>query len=290
MELQTITDEDVKQIQRKSLEIAEYVANFCRDHDIKCFLYAGSMLGAVRHHGFIPWDDDIDMAFTPLEYEKFVEAWDRDADKERFSFCRQGESYNDHTLSDSVRDNTTTFVTDSTYAVDVNQGLAVDIGVLSVCPESKFAQKMQVVYGAGLSLFKAGRVPVRQSKPVKIAAKIILSIFRTPKSQYRMWKFFGRLACRYNKDYETAKYLRELSMFPFITWVFDKEWFDDVEWVPFEDTELPIPVGAHEYLTMRYGNYMELPKEEDRRPEHRIVFMDLDTPYEEYRGIKYLVE
>ena len=78
-------------------------------------------------------------------------------------------------------------------------------------------------------------------------------------------------------------------MFPFIKWMFPKEWFDDIKWVPFENIEVPIPVGYDGYLTKRYGDYMTPPPAKDRQPEHRIVFMDLNTPYKEYRGIKYFV-
>lgn len=288
MELVKITDEELKQIQRKSLDIVKYVVALCKEQDVKCFLYGGSMLGAVREHGFIPWDDDMDIVFTPLEYEKFRIVWDKYADKERFTFWEQEKGHNDHTLSASVRDNNTTFVTDSTMNYDVNQGLAVDIGKLMVCPDTKIGEIIQMVCGAGLALFKAGRVPARKGKLIKTLARIILGIFRTEDSQYIMWKFFERIAAAPNKNYESAEYLKELGLFPWLK--FKKEWFDEVKWVPFEDTELPIPVGAEEYLKTRYGNYMELPPEKDRHPEHRIVFLDLNTPYEQYRGIKFYID
>ena len=229
----------------------------------------------------------MDIVFTPPEYKKFIEAWDKYADKERYSLCRQTKDYNDHTLSASVRDNNTTFITDSTVNYDVNQGLAVDIGPLKVCPRTKLGEIIQIVSGAGMVLFKAGRIPARKSKLVKTAAKIILGVFRTENSQYYMWRFFEKIALASDKHYDSAEYLKELGLFPKLK--FRKEWFDEIKWVPFEDTEMPIPVGAEEYLKTRYGNFMELPPEKDRHPEHRIVFMDLDTPYTEYRGIKYFV-
>ncbi|MBQ6366382.1 MAG: LicD family protein [Oscillospiraceae bacterium] len=286
-ELIQLTEEELKELQKKSLDIVQYIADLCKEHHVKFFLYAGSLLGAVREHGFIPWDDDMDICFTPDEYKKFIEIWNEYADQERYSLCIQGKHYNDHTLSDSVRDNHTTFITDSTVKYDVNQGLSVDLGCLVVTPNSKIGQLFQVLIGAGLSLFKAGRVPARQSKAIKTAARIILGVFRTEMIQYHMWHFLEMVATLPNRNYRKARYLKELSMFPYITWVFKKEWFDDIKWVPFEDTELPIPVGAEEYLKIRYGNYMELPPEKDRHPEHRIVFMDLHTPYKKYRGEKY---
>ena len=287
MELIKLTDEEVKQIQGKSLEIVKYIAELCKEHDVKFFLYAGSLIGAIREHGFIPWDDDMDIVFTPPEYEKFRKVWNKYADKERFTFWEQGKGHNDHTLSASVRDNNTTFITDSTVNYDVNQGLAVDVGPLKVCAKTKIGLIIQIICGAGASLFKAGRVPARKGKVVKAFSRIILGIFRSEDSQYVMWKFFERIANAPNKYYDSAEFLREGGLKPKLK--FRKEWFDDIKWVPFEDTELPIPIGAEEYLKTRYGNYMELPPEKDRHPEHRIVFLDLNTPYKEYRGVKYFV-
>ena len=287
MELIKLTEEELKQLQRKSLDIVKYIAELCKEHDVKFFLYGGSMLGAVREHGFIPWDDDMDVVFTPPEYEKFRKVWNEYADKERFTFWEQGKGHNDHTLSASVRDNNTTFITDSTVNYDVNQGLAIDMGPLKVCPDTKIGELIQMVCGAGMVLFKAGRIPARKNKLVKTAARIILGVFRTENSQYYMWRFFENIVMAPNKHYESAEYLKELGLFPKLK--FKKEWFDDIKWVPFEDTELPIPVGAEEYLKTRYGNYMELPPEKDRHPEHRIVFLDLNTPFKKYRGIKYFV-
>ncbi|NBH32793.1 hypothetical protein D3Z58_04320 [Clostridiaceae bacterium] len=288
-ELIRLTNSDLRHLQQKSLQMAKYVVNFCQEHDIRCYFFAGSLLGAVRHHGFIPWDDDIDIIFPAPDYVRFIEAWNKDANKVHYSLCLQTKKYNDHTLSDSIRDNTTTFVTDSTVNLDVNQGLAIDICPLHACPRSKFSQNIQVVLAAGSSLFKAGRVPARQSKMVRTIAKIILGIFRSPGVQYFVWHHLENMAASSDKHYADAQYVREFSMFPFIKWIYPREWFDRVEWTTFENIEVPIPAGTKEYLTKRYGNYMKLPPEKDRHPEHRIVFMDLDTPYKEYRGIKYFV-
>lgn len=288
-ELITLTEEELRKLQEKSLEMAKYVITFCEERNIRVFFFAGSLLGAVRHNGFIPWDDDIDLNFPAPDFERFVEAWEKEADKKRYSLCLQSKDYNDHTLSGSIRDNNTTFITDSTVDLDVNQGLAIDIEPLHACPKSKLGQKLQLVLAAGRSLFKAGRIPARQSKIVTRLSKIILGIFRTPGSRYFMWHSMEKLATRADRKYEEAEYVREFTMFPFITWLYPRKWYDSAEWIKFEDTEIPIPIGAKEYLKKRYGNYMKLPPEKDRYPEHRIVFLDLDTPYREYRGKKYFV-
>lgn len=284
-----LTNEDLKEIQKQSLEIAKYVITFCQEHEIKVYFFAGSLLGAVRHNGFIPWDDDIDLVFPAPDFQKFINSWNQFADKEKYALCLQTKNYNDHTLTGSVRNNMTTFITDSTVELDVNQGLAVDILPLYACPNSLFGQKIQLIFAAGSSLFKAGRIPARQNKTVKVIAKILLGIFRTTNIRYLLWNTLEKIAINLNKKYENAEYVREFTMFPFITWRYPRKWFDKAEFVKFENVDVPIPVGAKEYLTKRYGDYMKLPQEKDRHPEHRIIFMDLKSPYMKYKGIHYFI-
>ena len=64
---------DIKDFQYKILEIAFYFDEFCKKYDIEYYLMGGSALGAVRHHGFIPWDDDIDLVMLREDYDKFVQ-------------------------------------------------------------------------------------------------------------------------------------------------------------------------------------------------------------------------
>ena len=289
-ELIKLTPEELKKLQFKSLEIAEYLVRFCEEHGLKVYLYAGSLLGAVRHKGFIPWDDDIDMEMPAPDYKKLLEIWPKEADTERYSLVYQTKDYNDHHLSAAIKDNHTTFITEASVDTDGVQGVGIDLGPMHAAPRSKLGQKLQLICAAGCSLFKASRLPNRQSKAVYTASKILLGIFRTPGIRYFIWSTLEKWASIPDKTYDKQIYTREFSMFPYITWIFEKKWFDEVEMVPYEHTKMPIPVGAHEYLTKRYGNYMELPPEEDRHPEHRIVFMDLDTPYKQYRGTKYFVK
>jgi len=289
-ELITLTETELKKLQNKSLEMAKYVTVFCRERNIRIYFFAGSLLGAVRHNGFIPWDDDIDLILPAPDFDRFVELWEKEADKDRYSLCLQTKDYNDHTLTGSIRDNNTTFITDSTVDYDVNQGLAIDILPLHACPKGTLGQKIQLVLAAGSSLFKAARVPARQSKIVSSTARVILSLFRSSDSRYRMWHTLEKIATKTDRKYNEAGFVREFTMFPFITWMYPRKWFDSAEWVKFEDTEVPIPIGAKDYLAKRYGDYMSLPPEKDRQPEHRIIFLDLDTPFIEYRGKEYFVQ
>ena len=282
-----LTDDELKALQKKNLEIAEYFVRFCKIHNLRVYVFAGACLGAIRHKGFIPWDDDIDLCMPAPDYKKLLEIWEREADTERYSLCVQGRNYNDHHLSESVRDNHTTFIVEASVNTDTNQGVALDFAPLHAAASSIVGRMFQLLCACGCSLFKAGRLPDRQSKVVYIASKVLLGIFRGERIRYFIWSTLEKLATIPDKNYESAKYVKEFTMFPFITWLYPKNWFDTAVWVPFENTKLPLPVGCREYLSKRYGNYMELPSEEKRHPEHNIVFMDLKNSYKKYRGIQY---
>ena len=86
-----ITDDELKKLQNKNLEISKYIFMFCKEHNIKAFLFAGSLLGAVRHKGFIPWDDDIDIAMLQPDFEKLVKLWPKYADTEKYVLTMQSK-------------------------------------------------------------------------------------------------------------------------------------------------------------------------------------------------------
>ena len=282
-----ITDEDLKKLQKKNLEITEYLVKFCDEHNLRVYVFAGASLGAIRHKGFIPWDDDIDLIMPAPDYNKLLKIWDKEADTKRYSLCYTTKTYNDHHMSATVRDNNTTMVLEASVDTDTNQGVGVDFGPIHAAARTKIGQFFQLIFACGGVLFLAGRLPNRQSKPVYLASKVLLGIFRGEKVRYFLWSNLLKLASLPDRHYDKAKYVKEFSMFPFITWKYPAEWFAKAKRVPFESTEIPVPVGCEEYLKKRYGDYMKLPPEKDRHPEHRIAFMDLDTPYINYRGIKY---
>jgi len=291
VEVNQLLEKNLKKLQAKNLEIAKYFTQFCKENDIRVFLCGGACLGAIRHQGFIPWDDDIDLFILAPDFKRLQEIWPLKADTDHYSLCVESKHYNDHHLSPTIRDNYTTFITKESCITDTNQGVALEICVLSACPKSLFSQKIQIALGAGASLFKAQRLPNRQSKLIYTASKILLGIFRNDAVRYFLWSTMEKWATKADKEFESAEYVKELiSMFPYIKWRYPKEWFEEMVWVPFENTEMPIPKGYKGYLTKRYGNYMELPPEEDRHPEHHLIFLDLENSYKKYRGIYYYMQ
>ncbi|MDU6268314.1 MAG: LicD family protein, partial [Streptococcus mitis] len=100
---------DLKAIQARSLEMAEYFVAFCKEHDLLCYLCGGGAIGALRNKGFIPWDDDLDFFMPRKDYEKLAELWPRYAD-ERYFLSKSNKDFVDRNLFITIRDKETTCI------------------------------------------------------------------------------------------------------------------------------------------------------------------------------------
>ena len=101
--------EELRQLQLKSLDMAVYFRDFCQENNLKFFLCGGGCIGALRHKGFIPWDDDIDVFMPRDDYEKLGKIWSEKADISRFSYCRPDETHHYRNLFATINDNNTKY-------------------------------------------------------------------------------------------------------------------------------------------------------------------------------------
>ena len=133
--------ESVRNVQNTILYIMKYIDKVCRDNGIIYYIMGGTALGAVRHGGFIPWDDDLDIFMTPSEYEKFKKIME-DANPSEF-IIQEWRTTNEYLEYAKVRMNGTTFI-EEVFAdrKDMHHGIYVDIMILHKVPSNKFIQKL----------------------------------------------------------------------------------------------------------------------------------------------------
>lgn len=284
-----MTQEQIRILQRKSLEIFLYFKEFCEKHNLSFYLCGGCCIGALRHKGFIPWDDDIDIFMPREDYEKLSVLWNKEADVARYSYCRSNDKMNYRHTDTTIRDNNTTFINEHSRNLDINHGLMIDIIPLDGCPDSKLQRFTQIFYAMVYSLFNAQRLPDRQGIFIRKASKIILAIIRSPKVRYKIWTSAEKQMTKYKiKD---CNYITELvTGLRYMKLKYPKALFEKAVYKEFEGLQVPLPEGYDQYLKMAFGNYMDFPPESERVPKHNAVYIDLNESYKKYKGIYYCVE
>ena len=280
--LNDVSTEELRKWQMKLVEILVYFRDFCNDHNIRFFLAGGSCIGAVRHHGFIPWDDDIDVQMLRNDYDKLLELWDKDADLSRFVCERTTKEKCSRYPMAVIRSVNTTCIYDHCVNDDLCHGLKIDVEFLDSVPVGKLDREINKICAYLLALLRAQRIPRRASFIKKSFSSILLTLLPTLKLRWFVSRLCEKRIVKFNKD-KRCNRVRYLACS-----IASKSCYEDAKWVDFEGYQMPIPIGYDEYMTQEYGDYMQLPPVKDRRPlTENLVFYDLDNCYKKYKGIYY---
>ena len=268
----------MKQIQAKILEVMSYIDTLCRDNHIDYYIMGGTALGAVRHQGFIPWDDDLDIFMTPDEYEKFKSAFLIQNDS-RFEIqeWRLGRSLLEYA---KVRMNGTTFI-ESGFRENPNMhhGVYVDIMILHKCPKSRIKQRLLFLFSRYVT---AQALAQRNWVPKTRLQALILRLVRLLPRHF-LSRFCYKQIYRYDRpDIRDYLYCYFLTKASFKRAVFPKEMFLEPVDIAFETTRLFAPTNIHGYLKIRFGNYMALPPEGEREAAKHAEIVDLENDYKKY--------
>lgn len=274
--------QDLKVMQSKQLEILKEIDRVCRKHAIPYYLSSGTLIGVVRHHGFIPWDDDIDI-FMHWEYaEKLIAMQDEFQDK-YFVQSRRTDRNFPATLM-RVCDSETSLFEKDFVGVDMNHGIFVDIYLLYPCPQNILKRKKMVIDAYLYILLAAGRPPYNHGKMAEQAGRLLLKYYSPKRRERKIQKIEQKL--RYNNGEELAIfYGGDLKGTDVVR--YDKQWFSEPTEMPFEDMTALCPTQPEAYLSKRYGDFMKLPPEEQQVPHHDYVFMSVQEPFTNYKGKYY---
>lgn len=283
------TLEELKGLQNKSLEMAKYFVRFCEENNLLCYFCGGGCIGAIRHRGFIPWDDDLDFFMPRKDYEKLATLWKKKADISRYEFSKSTALNVDRNLFITIRDAETTQIKPYQADLDIPQGIPLDVLPLDGYPASKTKRIVQCLWAMIYSVYCAQTVPENHGKLVKLVGKLLLGIVPSRRLRYRIWKVAEKQMTKYSiKDCE---YITELCSGPYyMKKKYPKRAFESAVWKEFEGVKMPIPVGYDEYLTIAFGDYMKLPSREKQKPHHDTKFLDINNSYKKYKGIQYCQE
>lgn len=266
----------ILKLQDKILEIMVYIDEFCRENDIEYFLMGGSALGAKRHGGFIPWDDDLDIFMTPDNYEKFRSLFSVKGDKEKYYLQQYGYCDGMVTIP-KLRMNNSTYVEEILKDWDIHHGIFVDIFILHTCPNNKVQQLVQCFWAKyivvkGMALRGYSRRKGFAGLLLKIAS-LLPEKFLISYALRQVYKY---------RDLETNYYCNFLGKAVFKKGIYKKEWFIKSIDVKFETIKLRASKNLHEFLVERFGDYMEIPSADRIKWEQHAWKWDVEKDFREY--------
>ena len=274
-----MSQQSVRMVQDKIFETMKFIDKLCRENGIVYYIMGGTALGAVRHGGFIPWDDDLDIFMTPDQYKKFKTVFENSNSKQFIlQEWRTDKKYLEYA---KIRMNGTTFIEENfKERKDMHHGIYVDIMILHKVPENKFIQKIVYYESKFVTLYGLSQ---RNWKPKSKSQEVVLKSLR-----FMPCKLMVRIAYshiyRYDNRKDNYKYCYWITPAKFRNGLFDKTFFEKPIDITFEDTNLLGSEKIKEYLEYRYGDYMKLPSEEQRKAAVHAYVFDTEKNYTEYLG------
>ncbi len=276
-----ISPEDLRKVQLVQLEILIDFDRICKKHNINYQLFAGTLLGAIRHNGFIPWDDDVDVCMLRSDYEKFLNVSEKELNKNLF--LQNYETDKNYPLNFAkIRRNNTLYVERDFQDIDMHHGIYIDIFPFDNIKPDALSGKIQRVILYILFKINSCRSKIRNNfakkkyiKNIRMVFYYILKLF----PQNIINKLSSRISTLYNKS--DTSMVGELgfsvSKDLYKRFSVKKEVFHDtIDW-EFEGYKLPIPREYDYVLSNNYGEYMELPPKDKQKPCHKIIKLSYDT-------------
>lgn len=263
----------LKQIQDLELQLLKEVDRICSKHGIQYFLVCGSALGAVRHSGFIPWDDDLDIGMLREDHERFRKVVAKELDQ-AYVFQSHTSDKFCHYIFDKIRIKGTRFATKYSYTHSRDQGIFLDIFVYDKTANNRLMQKLHILYLQLLKSIIKKRWKVEQVKQKHSFSTLVkysfVSIF--PFSFYH-WLFeMGLKAFRHHR---ASNYLIDGTGMNLGKGAFKRDLMKEFTRIKFEDMLAPVPRKQEAYLTQWFGEDYLTPPPISKRLGHTIVELDL---------------
>ncbi len=265
----------LRKVQLVQLEMLKEIKRVCEVIHVDYHLDSGTLLGAVRHNGFIPWDDDLDIGMTRNNYELFLQEAPGVLDEKYF--LQSWYSDENYGLPFAkLRKNNTVYIENNAHNSKAHKGFYVDIFPYDVYPDTvsdqrKMARKLDFIRRC--VLVKNGYTPFASDSLKKRICKTVLympiNLYAAVNSRKKLIEAYESCKTQYNDS--CTEFFAPAGTSNFGKWLIPSECFSKYEMHIFEDDEFSIPQNYDAYLTHAYGDYMTLPPEDKRENRHNIL-------------------
>ncbi len=273
--MSVIDNDTLNKMHNIHLDILKEFIRICNKYELRYFLLGGSCLGAVRHKGFIPWDDDIDVGMPRDDYDKFMEVAVKELPE--YYFLQNPDTEPDYPMCFAkIRDSRTTFIERSVSHLNINHGIYFDIFPLDgLTTGTLFELKYKFYY---LNLQKAYNISDYRRGIARVVYKIISSFIPDyRRARNKMTKLVKR------RSYDTSEIITNY----FGAWGkkerHPRKCFGDGSCGSFEGIDVRLPLDTDFYCRGLYGDYMKLPPEDKRVSHHNCTVIDLEHSYRDYQ-------
>lgn len=264
----------LRDLQKALFEMLNIIDSICQENGIKYSLACGTALGAIRHQGFIPWDDDLDIMLLRSEYKKFLEIAPPLLEKKGYTLQREfSKTWPMH--YSKVRKDNTTYIEDFEIKIQgLHQGIFVDLFPIDNLSDNRFIADAQWILFHALVAKEMKRRGYKTTSKSKKIAMAVSPIF----SEKALREFImqekntdsSRVHC-----FLGGAVIKEHNIFPrFI--------FNNYIYVRFEEGVYPIVADYDTYLKTCFGDYKKLPPIKDREAHIHAKYIDLNTSYLQY--------
>ncbi len=276
--------EEIKPLQKKLLEILNYFDAFCREHGIEYYIHSGTILGAIRHKGFIPWDDDVDVILTQDNYDKFVKLYREFGDEKKYHLQIFFESTQESVFA-KLRANNTTFIEENVKHKKIHHGVFIDIVTLQTAPDGKYQRYWQYLMG---KFIVVQEYAYKKNPPrgVKWIDRTICVLSKLPRF------FCTRMALRQLKKHEGEKTTHYSRFTDGGMWMhlglIKKTTMGKAKDIIFENLLVMGPEHPEEFLELAYGDWRKIPDIKQIKEKQHYCFFDVNNDFRKYLDVEEL--
>lgn len=268
---------ELRKLQLTQLEMLKIVDRVCQKNGIQYSLYAGTLLGAVRHRGFIPWDDDLDICMSRDNYNRFIQVWEAEHVE---GYLLQNKENSPH-FSQSftkIRKKCTTFLQNKSEVGQYHTGIFIDIFPIDRIPNGTLSRYLFYWDCMQYQLFTREFVPQQYGRINKAGSTVLLALTPPSKRKQKREKLLAKITSyNANKNLETVA----IETVSSIRKSYSPNLTEQYTTIPFEDGEFMCFADWDDHLHRKFGNYMQLPPESERTWKHHPILIDFEHNYEE---------